>query len=326
MFNKLYKEANDEIPVNSELLKGLLDEASGKKKRPFHSFGFRYGYAAAAILIVTLSIKLLPSLETNMTPAPSPDVSATDSAFAGQSLSSVPSFDTETKAAKNAVNTTKAEQSENASRSSTAKGSISPSHAAQAAADEASSDAAVGEIAEESAFAQTAQEASSEASAEVDSTLSAEESAAAQNDGIALLSDTGAPVAESMKQASPAAGGSGVASSSSVGKAAHGFSAPNFKIPGDLSQTAASEGSDTENPFFAYSGNGRSLLITVFPDPAEVVHAMSLSETEDFSLGKIKRHSAEAYTAYMLKDGVGYVIESTGLSSDEISDIMNSIN
>lgn len=65
MFDKLYKEANDEIPINTELMERLKNEASkGKRKNPY-GFMYRYGFAAAAVLIVAVSLNVLPEMKNN---------------------------------------------------------------------------------------------------------------------------------------------------------------------------------------------------------------------------------------------------------------------
>ncbi len=63
MFDKLYKEANDEIAVNIELMEKLKYEASRAKKRGPYGFIYKYGYLAAAVLIVAVSLNVLPVLK-----------------------------------------------------------------------------------------------------------------------------------------------------------------------------------------------------------------------------------------------------------------------
>lgn len=65
MFDKLYKEANDEIPVNEELLKKLKCEASNVKRKNPYSFIYKYGFAAAALLIVVVSLNALPAMNSS---------------------------------------------------------------------------------------------------------------------------------------------------------------------------------------------------------------------------------------------------------------------
>ena len=64
MFKKLYKEANDQIPINTELLEKLKNEAVSPKKKSFAAI-YKYGFAAAALLIVTVSLNVLPTMQQN---------------------------------------------------------------------------------------------------------------------------------------------------------------------------------------------------------------------------------------------------------------------
>ncbi len=75
MFKKLYKEANDEIPLNNELMEELKAEASKGAKKSYSGFAYRYGYAAAAIVIAVISLRVLPDMteEPQITP-PVPSV------------------------------------------------------------------------------------------------------------------------------------------------------------------------------------------------------------------------------------------------------------
>ena len=63
MFDKLYKEANDEIPVNMLLMESLKKEASGGKRKKSFGFMYRYGFAAAAVVIMVISLNVLPKVE-----------------------------------------------------------------------------------------------------------------------------------------------------------------------------------------------------------------------------------------------------------------------
>ncbi len=55
MFKKVYKEINDSIPVNNELLQSLLSEAEKPVKRVKFKNIYRYGGVAAAALLLTVS-------------------------------------------------------------------------------------------------------------------------------------------------------------------------------------------------------------------------------------------------------------------------------
>lgn len=62
MFEKLYKEANDQIPLNAELLEKLKNEARHPRKKQLAAI-YKYGFAAAALLIVTVSLNVLPNMQ-----------------------------------------------------------------------------------------------------------------------------------------------------------------------------------------------------------------------------------------------------------------------
>ena len=63
MFRKLYKEANDEIAVNKELMEHLKQEAVSGKTKKKYSFIYNYGYVAAAIIIVAVSLNVFSDIE-----------------------------------------------------------------------------------------------------------------------------------------------------------------------------------------------------------------------------------------------------------------------
>ena len=60
MFRKLYKEANDEIQINQVLKEKLKLEATKSPSKNYTKYIYRYGYMAAAILIVAVGINILP--------------------------------------------------------------------------------------------------------------------------------------------------------------------------------------------------------------------------------------------------------------------------
>ncbi len=58
MFKKLYSEANDEIAVNTELKEHLKQQAANSRAKKRYSFIYNYGYVAAALIIVAVSINV----------------------------------------------------------------------------------------------------------------------------------------------------------------------------------------------------------------------------------------------------------------------------
>lgn len=67
MFKKLYKEANNEIAVNKELMEHLKHEAKTKNQRK-NTVIYNYGYVAAAIIIVAVSLNVFSDIEKEIKP------------------------------------------------------------------------------------------------------------------------------------------------------------------------------------------------------------------------------------------------------------------
>ena len=67
MFRKLYKEANDEMAVNKELMEHLKQEAKTKNQRK-NTVIYNYGYVAAAIIIVAVSLNVFSDIEKEIKP------------------------------------------------------------------------------------------------------------------------------------------------------------------------------------------------------------------------------------------------------------------
>ena len=65
MFKQQYKDANDSIPVNEELLNSLIAEAESSVKVYKFKNIYKYGTAVAAALILAVSAFALPSLLGN---------------------------------------------------------------------------------------------------------------------------------------------------------------------------------------------------------------------------------------------------------------------
>ncbi len=62
MFKKIYKEVNDSIPVNEELLNSLLKKAEQPVKVIKLKSVYKYGTAIAAVLVLAASLIALPNL------------------------------------------------------------------------------------------------------------------------------------------------------------------------------------------------------------------------------------------------------------------------
>ena len=68
MFDKLYKEANDEIPINAALKEELIRKASAEpvKKTDRHTVIVRrVGFAATAAAVIALSFTAMPYIKDN---------------------------------------------------------------------------------------------------------------------------------------------------------------------------------------------------------------------------------------------------------------------
>lgn len=308
MFNKLYKEANDEIPINTELLICLKSEAAKdahKKRRIPYSFVYKYGFAAAAVLIVTISLRVLPKTEEVV-------IDDAPAELISESFSVKSTDDENAHEAEIVENDVFTQNTDNARNSNigTARSTVSKNARNEQSNPVNSEKAAVSSDITESSSAGSTETVQVQASSDD-----------AKNSGIAMLSEDGNISEQSRKSTAVE-----IPDDENNGSVTFGIDSefPSFALPEDMYTVC--ESVDTGNPFFVYSGDAKQLTITIFPDSAEVAYAMEKSGTIDFYGGKIKEHSDSSFTVYIVINDTGYVIESTGLSKDEIQNIINSIN
>ena len=67
MYKRLYKEANDSIPLNSELKDSLIKKAQTENEKNKFGYLYRYGALAAALVIVIGIFNLLPKTQKSDT-------------------------------------------------------------------------------------------------------------------------------------------------------------------------------------------------------------------------------------------------------------------
>ncbi len=67
MYKRLYKEANDSIPLNSELKEKLIKEARAENEKNKFGYLYRYGAMAAALVIAVGIFNLLPKTQKSDT-------------------------------------------------------------------------------------------------------------------------------------------------------------------------------------------------------------------------------------------------------------------
>ncbi len=62
MFKKYYKEANDDIKTNRQLIDKIFEEAEKPTKTKHFAKIYKFGMAAAAVLVLAVSVSLLPTI------------------------------------------------------------------------------------------------------------------------------------------------------------------------------------------------------------------------------------------------------------------------
>ncbi len=65
MFKKYYKEANDDIKTNRELINKIFEEAEKPAKPKQFAKIYKFGMAAAAVLVLAVSVSFLPNIMKN---------------------------------------------------------------------------------------------------------------------------------------------------------------------------------------------------------------------------------------------------------------------
>ncbi len=338
MFKKLYKEANDEIPVNTELLAKLRKEAAKEKKHPPYSFIYKYGFAAAAVLIITVSLSVLPKLKIPdekqlpqkqyaANPLPISDSEVDNSRSDAETSEKTENISESEKTASTTEkkqNTTTAPTRKSGNLTEHADKNQTPAPSANAesaqlpqdrAADAAADNVQTPDVVTDTASAPKISSAEDSA----DSLVRSKESGALSGGGSS--SGSAANMAAINAESAPAA-------------KQQSIDAENFAVPDGMHPVHKAEpyatgladnGADT-NPIFTYYGADKNLIITVFPGADDVAQAMSRTDGESYSSGKLVTHSDSAITAYVIKNNVGYVIESYGLTKEEVHTLMDSIN
>lgn len=289
MFGKLYKEANDEIPVNTELMEKLKAEAASGRKKNHFTYAYRYGYAAAAILLVTVSLSVMPKLEADR-----------------QEDNSVPPIETrivktpenETPKAAETAGTSSCENV--AEKSDTAKNNppINVKESAENVVGEGENNPTAGNGSDITATAEPIEVQSEEAVP--NSRMSGHEPSPTSLGDVAVQS---------------------------VGEAIPTSEYPEW-FGSETAESILSNGLNfvggDENTVYC-AGEDKSMKITFYPNGEDVQKLIDMDRKENAENCIFEEKGEDELTAYVIKGKEGYVIESQGIEKEEISVLVGSI-
>lgn len=293
MFDKLYKEANDEIPVNTVLMEQLKAEASRSRKKSYSGFVYRYGYAAAAIVLVAVSASVLPKM-TEKPSVNSPIPAVIRSAEKEDAAQTEQDIEYTSKAVeKSAEKVTPARAAETKNQASTIPENLTKQAEVEVTQDIGSDQTVTSSMVE----TQVQEDAKS-------SRMIADEPMTAM-----YSHDEELTFPEYMER--------------------FGFTYSEEELPEGLVLTGGStvyqEGEEGGSLYgLQYQGESKSLSITFYPESEpvqEIIDSMGKSaETCVFD-----KNSEDECKAYLIKEDKGFIIESEGIEMVELEEFVNSI-
>lgn len=351
MFKRLYKEANDSIPANDELLRKLLAEAekpaaAASKNR--YIGVIKLAYAAAAVFVISTAAVSYPNYfkKDNETVLPADTVITEKNADekvgtaendGGVQSNALPSADADDKSKA----TQKESMQKNAEKSSAEAQTPKETPAVQAA--ESRLEAAEKNTAAEQAESLAAAENTAEYAGEI--TQQTEQDGARaydMSDGIQILSDTEEPVSEAAPAAAAVSGGGRAAAArmraeewtyadymSYIGEEVLAAVA----IPEGFEQTEGEtyrmeldgNGAPTTGEwYFRFEKSEETIEITTAPQLAEVEYYLSNAEYDAYKTagGDVVLNEDSTVRIYARRNKVDFLIEGCNLSDEEVTEVI----
>ena len=361
MFDRLYKEANDDIPVNTELMEALMHKAAEKKKKKPFAYIYRYGFVAAAAAVIAVSLHAMPYINRNLiedssyidagnsTAESAEESSETFDKSAANAFESNQTYEEEAPSWTHPENTaasnkkkitdqTSAGNNSNPKTDTEASAIIQKTEPAQDAEEQESENAseetaAAGRVSgAKKADIQRSLAAGIDSSSEEQAYSGGETKDDKGNSVYAAIPDTTAETTEEV-----GTGGSASAAASSDAKAAggvtlgyycdyYGFDINNFAIPSGMSLVQGTEAYLGKNHVVIYEGRGKSLTITLVTEPTALTSRIEQADGERRGSNCLIVETGNArFDAYIVKNKRGIIINADRLEKEEIYSLVDSI-
>lgn len=361
MFDKLYKEANDEIPVNTKLMEQLKSEASKERRKNPYSFMYKYGFAAAAVLIITVSLNVLPQMNKNSEEDTQYLSEASDVITENIAVENHETSESSTKEKSSGViipeeklNTYNADKDKQkkenhmADNSSENNSKVSESSfSEETAADDIQADTSANQATESESSRKQTYETRNAAERIEENDGMAKNFVSVQED-MADTADKANEYSDSGRAAGGASQAPAVAFYSTKAVDAqkwitfdeycryYGFNPQNWNIPSDMDRITGdgvfvdvnSETGEYDAAMHTvtYSGQGKKLSVTLFPNGDDVLSLINSQNGEKYKENCLMvENTASSYTVYIVKNGKGYIVETENLEKVNVYSLIDSI-
>lgn len=357
MFDKLYKEANDEIPINTALKEELIRKASAEpvKKTDRHTVIVRrVGFAATAAAVIALSFTAMPYIKDNFSGDSSYIGTGTEQetktsvqpAESAEPSNELPKATSESQAAEshpddtvtsgngntankidNNAGTSQKPAASKKNQASVTENTAAPTRTAAPTGTTAPAAAAAPEVpAAEKQYSASAEQITEQTEPQMFSIESAE----AEPEVSAGYADEASITA---KAASGSTGSDMGAAANSSRKQSdmplseycdyYGFDLSGISLPEGMSLTGGKTAKAGRNHTVTYSGNGKNVSITLVLDFSEAEQQSENSSGKSYNGAAVSKISDTHYKIYSADKGL--IIDSNGLNEKEVYKLIDSL-
>lgn len=355
MFDKLYKEANDEIPINTALKEELIRKASAKSIKSVSKKTVmirRCGFAATAAAVIALSFTAMPYIKDNFS-ADSSYISVGPNQNDGAAEEPTENAAPHTEPPKTAAENSAAQPHPDGEKASGT--SVAASKNSTAAVQKSTSDnsAAVPNTPKTAAESETnQQEKQSAAKAENVPAPQAEEAHSTESYAEESTESTDQSEVPSAEKRS--GGGSSAYAAKSMASAEnsadnstdcgavmamsadlqtsltlseycdyYGFDLSGIKLPRGMALTDGNTAELGTDHTVVYSGNGKSISVKLILDSASVSVKAKSGSAENYNGTLMEETDNTHYTVYLTDKNI--VVKTNGLSKNEVHTLTDSL-
>lgn len=342
MFDKLYKEANDEIRVNTQLLEELKSEASKGKKQKTYSFMYKYGFAAAAILIMVVSLNVMPDMKKSQESEKRYPGSQEQIVKTEKNASHNEASESLTKEEnKNSEEITKDDFTSEKTGVNDIKITTPPKKVQTEKKNDLNfSTNASDDIVQTEDEEKTTEETtnSSDNTITTQNTVETSDTDNTETESFSAIPEDyeNIPLSRSIDGSrSISTPSTSVNISLEEYCSTFGFNPDNWAIPSGMIKTDGEEvyidQSSTTGEYLKtnhtviYSRNGKSIYITLLPDSDDVLSLINSGNGEMYNGNLILNNTDLSYTSYVVKNGNGYIVETNNIEKENVYSLIDSI-